>query len=102
MIELSFAIKCPPINYHLAGTKKIQQELSRPGVLEKFISDTSRVQKLRNTFVGQYSLEMVICHFVIIVVFSSCCSFRKHMLSLDVCILLGSLVVSWHFMKEYD
>uniref|UniRef100_A0A0L8HVV2 Glutathione synthetase n=1 Tax=Octopus bimaculoides TaxID=37653 RepID=A0A0L8HVV2_OCTBM len=60
MIELSFAIKCPSINYHLAGTKKIQQELSRPGVLEKFISDGSRVQKLRNTFVEQYSLEM--CH----------------------------------------
>uniref|UniRef100_A0A0L8HVS1 Glutathione synthetase n=1 Tax=Octopus bimaculoides TaxID=37653 RepID=A0A0L8HVS1_OCTBM len=58
MIELSFAIKCPSINYHLAGTKKIQQELSRPGVLEKFISDGSRVQKLRNTFVEQYSLEM--------------------------------------------
>ncbi|XP_029635864.1 glutathione synthetase [Octopus sinensis] len=58
MIELSFAIKCPSINYHLAGTKKIQQELSRPGVLEKFIPDGSRVQKLRNTFVEQYSLEM--------------------------------------------
>lgn len=58
MIECSNAIKCPSINYHLAGTKKIQQELSLPGVLEKFISDPERVQILRNTFAKQYSLEM--------------------------------------------
>ncbi|GAB1597395.1 glutathione synthetase-like [Argonauta hians] len=58
MIELSLAIKCPSINFHLAGTKKIQMELSRPGSLEKFISDERQIQRLRNTFVNQYSLEM--------------------------------------------
>jgi hypothetical protein len=31
MMERSMAIKCPSIQYHLAGTKKIQQELVRPG-----------------------------------------------------------------------
>ena len=31
MMERSLAIKCPSIQYHLAGTKKIQQELAIPG-----------------------------------------------------------------------
>ena len=31
MMEDSLAIKSPSINYHLAGTKKVQQELARPG-----------------------------------------------------------------------
>lgn len=33
MIEKSKAIKCPNIAYHLAGSKKIQQELARPGLV---------------------------------------------------------------------
>ena len=63
MIECSNAIKCPSINYHLAGTKKIQQELSKPDVLEKFISDPQKAQRLQKTFAKQYSLEMVIASF---------------------------------------
>lgn len=35
MMEMSLAIKCPSIQYHLAGTKKIQQELAKPGVMNK-------------------------------------------------------------------
>jgi len=31
MMERSLAIKCPSIQYHLAGTKKIQQALASPG-----------------------------------------------------------------------
>ena len=31
MMEDSLAIKSPSINYHLAGTKKVQLELARPG-----------------------------------------------------------------------
>lgn len=58
MIECSNAIKCPSVNYHLAGSKKIQQELSQPGVLEKFIPDPQKAQRLRKTFAKQYSLEM--------------------------------------------
>ncbi|KAL9320306.1 hypothetical protein ACSQ67_012145 [Phaseolus vulgaris] len=34
LMEQSSAIKCPSISYHLVGTKKIQQELAKPGVLE--------------------------------------------------------------------
>ncbi|KAI8508675.1 hypothetical protein Bbelb_137740 [Branchiostoma belcheri] len=43
MIERSRAIKCPCISYHLAGTKKVQQELAQPGVLEKFLEDPMAV-----------------------------------------------------------
>ncbi|KAK9161367.1 hypothetical protein Syun_007708 [Stephania yunnanensis] len=35
LVEQSSAIKCPSISYHLAGTKKIQQELARANVLER-------------------------------------------------------------------
>ncbi|XP_078688423.1 glutathione synthetase-like isoform X4 [Branchiostoma floridae x Branchiostoma belcheri] len=58
MIERSRAIKCPCISYHLAGTKKVQQELAQPGVLEKFLDDPMAVGRVRATFTGQYTLEM--------------------------------------------
>ncbi|GMP60618.1 hypothetical protein CsSME_00023401 [Camellia sinensis var. sinensis] len=35
LMEQSSAVKCPSISYHLAGTKKIQQELAKPNVLER-------------------------------------------------------------------
>jgi hypothetical protein len=35
LLEQSSAVKCPSISYHLVGTKKIQQELARPNVLER-------------------------------------------------------------------
>ncbi|CAC5392006.1 GSS [Mytilus coruscus] len=41
----------------LAGTKKIQQELARPGAVERFISDPVAVDRVRQTFIGQYSLD---------------------------------------------
>jgi len=37
LMEQSSAIKCPSISYHLAGSKKIQQELAKPGVLERYL-----------------------------------------------------------------
>lgn len=37
MIERSSAVKCPSISYHLVGTKKVQQELAKPNVLERYI-----------------------------------------------------------------
>jgi glutathione synthase len=57
-LELSRATKCPTLGYHLAGTKKVQQELARPGVLERFFPDDSegQVQKMRRAFAGLYSL----------------------------------------------
>ncbi|XP_050926995.1 glutathione synthetase isoform X2 [Lates calcarifer] len=39
LMERSLAVKCPDISTHLAGTKKVQQVLARPGILEKFFSE---------------------------------------------------------------
>ncbi|KAH0619041.1 hypothetical protein JD844_018646 [Phrynosoma platyrhinos] len=37
LLEKSRAVKCPDIATQLVGTKKVQQELSRPGMLERFL-----------------------------------------------------------------
>lgn len=56
-LECSRATKCPSLGYHLAGTKKVQQELARPRVLERFFPDeTDLVQSMRAAFAGLYSL----------------------------------------------
>ncbi|MED6266689.1 hypothetical protein CHARACLAT_004646 [Characodon lateralis] len=58
-MERSTAIKCPDISTHLAGTKKVQQVLARPGVLEKFFPDQPQVvEQIRSTFTGLYTLDM--------------------------------------------
>ncbi|XP_038613157.1 glutathione synthetase [Tachyglossus aculeatus] len=59
LLERSCAVKCPDIATHLAGTKKVQQELSRPGVLETLLpGQTESIARLRATFVGLYSLDL--------------------------------------------
>ncbi|GLT38331.1 hypothetical protein SLA2020_125870 [Shorea laevis] len=45
LIEQSSAVKCPSISYHLAGTKKIQQELAKPNVLERFLTKKDDIDK---------------------------------------------------------
>ena len=57
LIEKSYAIKCPPISYHLAGCKKVQQALANVGVLEMFITNPSHRDSLRSVFAGLYSLN---------------------------------------------
>lgn len=57
LIEMSAAIKCPSISHHLAGTKKVQEALCRPGVLERFLKDAEDVDAIRNCFVGLYGLD---------------------------------------------
>lgn len=39
------------------GSKKIQQELARPGVLERFCDDDAQALRIRKAFVGLYALE---------------------------------------------
>ncbi|XP_050432106.1 glutathione synthetase-like isoform X2 [Adelges cooleyi] len=58
LIERSTAIKCPNIQYHLAGTKKVQQSLAIPGMLERFIKDPAKVADVREVFTGLYSLDL--------------------------------------------
>ena len=58
-LEQSRAAKCPSLGYHLAGTKKVQQELARPGVLERFFPEAderSKVEAMRACFAGLYSM----------------------------------------------
>ncbi|BBH06634.1 Protein of unknown function D [Prunus dulcis] len=47
----------PSISYHLAGTKKIQQELVKPNVLERFVDNKEDIAKLRKCFAGLWSLD---------------------------------------------
>lgn len=59
MLERSRAAKCPDIAIQLAGTKKVQQELSRVGLLEALLpGQPEAVARLRATFAGLYSLDM--------------------------------------------
>jgi hypothetical protein len=57
-LERSRAIKCPSIHYHLAGTKKVQQQLAAPGVLERFV-DRKVADRIRAVFTGLYPLDEV-------------------------------------------
>ncbi|KAH7424005.1 hypothetical protein KP509_12G085000 [Ceratopteris richardii] len=57
LMEKSNAIKCPSISYHLAGTKKIQQELAKPGVLERFVKKADDAEKLRRCFAGLWGFD---------------------------------------------
>jgi glutathione synthase len=58
-LEKSRATKCPCLGYHLAGTKKVQQELARPGVVERFFPEDdgdTTASTIRTVFAGLYSL----------------------------------------------
>ncbi|XP_065827798.1 glutathione synthetase-like [Oscarella lobularis] len=57
LLETSKSIQCPSVAQQLAGTKKIQQELSKPGILEKFIEDPAAVRRMRATFCAMYSID---------------------------------------------
>ncbi|XP_053309196.1 glutathione synthetase [Spea bombifrons] len=59
LMERSKAVKCPDIATQLVGTKKVQQELSRPLTLEKFLPDQPEaVARIRETFAGLYTLDI--------------------------------------------
>lgn len=57
LMERSKAIKCPSIQYHLAGTKKVQQALAKPGILKRFISDDRKIETIKEIFTGLYPLD---------------------------------------------
>lgn len=53
LIERSLAIKCPSIQYHLAGTKKVQQTLAKPGMVTRFLKDEKTAAKVKEIFTGK-------------------------------------------------
>ncbi|XP_017780713.1 PREDICTED: glutathione synthetase-like isoform X1 [Nicrophorus vespilloides] len=57
LMERSQAIKCPSIQYHLAGTKKVQQELAKGGTVEMFLTEASKIESVKEVFTGLYSLD---------------------------------------------
>ncbi|XP_063218318.1 glutathione synthetase-like isoform X3 [Bacillus rossius redtenbacheri] len=57
LLERSRAVKSPSIQHHLAGTKKVQQALARPLVVERFLAEPAKVDAVREIFTGLYSLD---------------------------------------------
>ncbi|CAG9813355.1 unnamed protein product [Phaedon cochleariae] len=57
LIERSRALKCPSILYHLAGQKKVQQALAQPGVVDRYLTETDKINAIKELFVGLYGLE---------------------------------------------
>ncbi|KNC80647.1 glutathione synthetase [Sphaeroforma arctica JP610] len=55
-IELSLAIKCPTVEYHLTGAKKIQQVLAQKEVVERFLPAGEAAEVL-DSFTGLYHVE---------------------------------------------
>jgi glutathione synthase len=47
ILEQSRAIQCPSIALQLAGSKKVQQELTKPGVMERFLGNEGRSRSER-------------------------------------------------------
>ena len=56
MLERSKAIKCPSINFHLAGAKKFQQVLNSHQQLERYL-ESSAAQSLSEVFAKIWSIE---------------------------------------------
>ena len=54
-LEISRAIKCPPIAGHLTTFKRVQQALCKPGAVERFVSN-DEASAIRSTFMPMYSL----------------------------------------------
>jgi glutathione synthase len=55
-LEISVAIKCPSLLAHITTFKKVQQALTAPGSLERFLS-ASDATAIRETFVPLYPLD---------------------------------------------
>ncbi|KAH7909680.1 glutathione synthase [Hygrophoropsis aurantiaca] len=58
-LERSRAIKCPSIPLQLAGGKKVQEVLAKPGVLERFLGSESKdtLEDMRKTWMGMWALD---------------------------------------------
>ncbi|KAJ7201653.1 glutathione synthase [Mycena pura] len=56
LLERARAIKCPSIALQLAGGKKVQQVLTQPGMLERFLGDAD-LAELRATWMEMWALE---------------------------------------------
>ncbi|MBU2510395.1 glutathione synthase [bacterium] len=56
LIEKSSTIKCPSVGMQLAGAKKIQQVLAKPGIIEQFLP-AELAREIRKNFAAIYELD---------------------------------------------
>lgn len=57
LIERSDAAACPSVALQLAGSKKVQQDLAVPGVVERFAATAEDAALLRTFFAGLWGLD---------------------------------------------
>jgi glutathione synthase len=60
LIEKSRAIKCPTLALQLAGGKRVQEILTRPGMLARFLPEvlSEDLKELRETWMGMWALDI--------------------------------------------
>jgi glutathione synthase len=57
VLESSRAAQCPSIPLQLAGAKKVQEVLTRPGILERFLGASEGADAVRDTWMRMWSLD---------------------------------------------
>ena len=57
LLERSRAVQCPSLALQLAGGKKVQEVLTRPGVLERFLAPSEGADSVRDSWVRMWALE---------------------------------------------
>jgi glutathione synthase len=56
-IEQSRAIKCPTVRSQLAGSKIVQEYLTRENIIEKYINDPILSANIRSTFASMFTFD---------------------------------------------
>ncbi|NEJ84002.1 hypothetical protein GR268_47045, partial [Rhizobium leguminosarum] len=54
-------MQCPSLAYHLVGAKKIQQVLSKDGVLERFFPDDAEVCMAQQAMLDSFCFLLAHC-----------------------------------------
>lgn len=57
LLERSRAAQCPSLALQLAGGKKVQEVLTRPGVLERFLAPSEGAESVRESWVRMWALD---------------------------------------------
>jgi glutathione synthase len=57
LLERSRAAQCPSLALQLAGAKKVQEVLTRPGMLERFLTPSEGAAAVRDSWVCMWSLD---------------------------------------------
>ncbi|KAI0292396.1 glutathione synthase [Russula brevipes] len=58
LLESSRAAQCPSLALQLAGAKKVQEVLTRPGVLERFLAPEEGAAAVRDSWVRMWALDV--------------------------------------------